>query len=498
MNHSHHPHLTALKFAKQFLVAPPGFTHELIARWRCTPLEPSLKLHSHPNLHLASAHSENGTLHGLGTFLDPNHPESSETEILAALIASSPSFGALESSLAHLGGRWVLIAGIGSQSRIYHDATGLKPIFLYLASPSAFYAASQPSLLHALGLTERDEDLVRAFEVQKNSGSWPINVVPYPNTKQVAPNHYLSLNDGSINRYWPTNDLPNRSSEEAAELMLPILGGLISAANARSKCVMNLTGGYDSRLLLAAAKSFRNNTEFFTVKRADSPHHDISVPKKLRSRFRLNHKFINPEQDFGPDVPDNQELVQALQQNVGGMYYDGSISASASMLASVGNKLHLPGLVSEVMRCFYYSDGVPPKRLDGKKIAHLAGFSGNEFAEQGFTEWCSYLPSSLPIESLDLLYWEHRLGVWASCGLSYREAVIDQIPPMNCRAFLEIGLSTGLNNRKTPYALIRELIRAAEPELVSLPFNRDWVDDWRDTLRKLPIPWRVKQRLKLV
>jgi hypothetical protein len=277
-----------------------------------------------------------------------------------------------------------------------------------------------------------------------------------------------------------------------------MLKGLISAAHCRADCVMNLTGGYDSRLLLAVSEAYWDKTEFFTVKRNDSPHHDLSIPRNLRRRFKLSHRFLDPLSDPKLGHAANKQLDQALQHNVGGMFYDGSIQAVASNCATIGNKLHLPGLVSEVMRCFYYKDGIHPSSLSASELARIAGFAGNQIAEQGFADWYSSLPEALSINALDLLYWEHRLGVWASCGLTYREAMIDQVPPMNCRALLEIGLSTHTRDRQEPYKIIRDLIKMAQPELLSPDFNRDWFDQWAKARRSLPIPWRLKRLLRWV
>ena len=159
----------------------------------------------------------------------------------------------------------------------------------------------------------------------------------------------------------------------------------------------------------------------------------------------------------------------------------------------VGERLLLPGLVSEINRCFYYQDGEHPSKISAANIAKRAGFEANPIAEEGIRTWLSELPSPLYVNTLDLFYWEHRLGVWQGTASTLREGITHQIPPMNCRRFLELGLSTNVECRKEPFLLIRRMIELAVPELLDFQFNHDWVDTLHDIRRnKIPLPWRVK------
>jgi hypothetical protein len=176
-----------LQFGKQFLIGPTGFNHEILTKWNSTRLGHSLELHYHPAAGLTTAQSDSVRLHGLGMFLEPEHPERNDTQILNGLTASASSFEQLESALSSLGGRWVLAATIRGHSRLYHDAGGLKSIFVSYGGASTFYVASQPSLLCALDLSLRNEELVRLFETQQNSGSWPVNVTPIRRQSKFCP-----------------------------------------------------------------------------------------------------------------------------------------------------------------------------------------------------------------------------------------------------------------------------------------------------------------------
>ena len=164
------PTASELQFSKQFLLAPKRFSHELLKDWTLQPVNNNYALYSHKKLSVANSSGSNTSLWGLGMFLDPCDTEADDKTIIQRLATSSLNFSELESNIAMLGGRWVLIAIIDNDVRIYHDATGQKPVFLYPKQAEEIYISSHPSLLHALEVTEYDIELVKNFEQYKNSG----------------------------------------------------------------------------------------------------------------------------------------------------------------------------------------------------------------------------------------------------------------------------------------------------------------------------------------
>jgi len=108
-------------------------------------------------------------------------------------------------------------------------------------------------------------------------------------------------------------------------------------------------------------------------------------------------------------------------------------------------------------------------------LADVSGFRRNNLAVPGLERWMSELPDGWTSRRLDLLYWEQRLGVWASAHLAFKEALFDVSPPMNNRSILSAGLSAPGDTRCKPYHLAREVIRRGDPRLLDIPFNQDRV-----------------------
>ena len=239
------------------------------------------------------------------------------------------------------------------------------------------------------------------------------------------------------------------------------------ALTIRKSCTMSITGGYDSRTLLSCALNSVDNINFFTVVSDYSPSYDVDVPRLISSKYQLRHQFI-----YKATVNKSEQAnIATLSSNVGGMYYDRSMKNIYAFASAIGENTHLPGSISEIARCYYYPYGPHLLNFTAKKLAKLSGFKNNPYAIKGLSIWLNNLPKNLPYYILDLLYWEQRLGVWASCGLTFREGVIDQIPPMNNREYMELSLSMPMQRRLPPHKLTRDIISLQDPSLVDIHFN---------------------------
>lgn len=486
----------SLLFAKQFLMTSKQIAKPILDDWSTLDLKTGYQLRTHPSLSVTHIHNATTEITGLGVFFDAHSVGANDKTIIQRLADTCDGFTSLEKALAALGGRWVLIASINGQSRIYHDAGGQKSVFFHTSATNDKFICSSPSLLEHIDVVTKDKKLQEEFEAYPNSGSWPINILPYFDVQQLLPNHYLELENLAVNRYWPLYKLPELSVESASQKMASLLKSLTESATQRKSCILNLTGGYDSRLILASAESKWPECEFFTVHRTDSPTHDITIPNKLKKKFDLQHVFIQSDATNVESAKANEELNQQLQINVGGMRYDPSLQATLAVKNVVGEKTHLIGLISEVNRCYYYGNGQHPTEITPELLAQRAKFGNNPVAIKGCKLWLDSLPDDLPINLLDLFYWEHRVGVWASCGMTFAEAAFEQISPMNCREYLETGLSVDVKYRKSPYLLISHAIGQLNPSLLQFKFNYDFSDFIRRLkFRSMAIPRRIKRAL---
>lgn len=474
-----------LKFAKQFVVAPE--TASAPDGWLKQDWTSHHWVATHPRLDVARVAKDDVEFICFGQILDPGNPSNTDREVLEHLSKAVRSFDELERELSNFGGRWVIIARIGESSRIYHDATGLKSVFYYSSpeSGSPVYLASQPVLFEDVAGLTRDTELEAAFLNAPHWSSWVGTRTPYRDVYQLLPNHYLELETGAVVRYWPRENVAVRSVEDAAPRMLDLLHRIMRAAVARGEATMGLTGGYDSRLLFAAAGDLRENLDFFTVRNETTPRYDIDIPKKLVGN-KYAHRIA--ETQLG-----DKDVQKILDMNAAGMFFDASKYYFQSLSSGIKNtnKVNISGMVCEICRCYYYGDGKHPVEIDSDYLCDLTHFQSNPIAKEAFDEWLSTIPKNTNVSILDLLYWEHRLGNWGAMGMAYREALSTMLAPMNCRALIEIGLGVPARDRARPHRLFRRIYALSDPRLAAIPLHRGRLTDVLMAIKNRMPPWAV-------
>ena len=397
----------------------------------------------------------------LGHAIDPMQPDLQNRDIVRQLADVGTSFDRLQARLADLGGRWLVLARIGDELRLYPDAGGTKSVF-YSADG---WVASQPGHFGC----PVDRTLAR----YPHAGAWPLGHTPFAGVRQLLPNHYLDLKHFRSVRFGPRR-AETTGIETAAEEIGQILRGTIAALLKRGSVALPLTGGFDSRTLLSAAHEHLAQIRLFSILDHQTDRHDYVLPRLLARQAGRPLRFVTT---FKADD---------VGYNTCGLYQDPNSSRIGAFAQA---DFVLLGHLSEILRCFYWKDGEAP-RVSADSLSRLAGFSG-DLAEV-FDGWLQGVPTRSAGETLDLFYWECRGGNWSSVCCTALDGYCDVISPYNCRRLLELGLGLDPAYRRRPYELHRHLCR---PEYRAVPFNETWLESMESLLPKW-FPWRLRLRLR--
>jgi hypothetical protein len=419
----------------------------------------------------------------LGHILDPRQPSRQNAEILDEVVGRSQSFAELEAELAGLGGRWLLFCRIGEEARLYPDAVGTRSAFYAVRPNGEVWVGSQPRVLLEGPGGEIDHRVWDDFLSAPVGDSWPASITPYVGVRQLLPNHWLDLKSGETRRFWPRHAVPRRDLEEAAARIADMLHRMMAALLQRGTAGMSMTAGYDSRTLLACAGELRDRLTFFVLSDPAVSWHDVWLPRKITRKLGQSVRAIRTR-------PFDKEFWATLQQNVGGMWWDPADHRIYSF-GAVRVRFLILSLMSEVARCFHYKDGVHPTAIGPELLASLSRYPGNRVAIAAFAEWLADVPEGTNVSTLDLFFWENRLGNWASMLFTAMDAVTEVVNPYNCRELLEIGLGVDLQYRCSPYRLHRRICEIAAPVTLSVPFNHMWQEDVYSRVAPW-IPWRVR------
>lgn len=459
-------------FASSLLATPRGLTP--------VSLFDTLRVNCHPALHWAEAKLDDRHLCLLGELIDPRAPTDTNAQVVSALLERCTTFDQFESEAARLGGRWVALLQIGGEARAYPDAGGTRSLY-YLADTAGVHIGTQPGLFVEAGLSSLDLETQTAFFAHEHADSYTLRLTPYRGVRQLVPNHYLDLRTGEEVRFWPREDVPARDVEPTLELVMSLLGGTVAAIAHRGKTTSPLSAGFDSRTLLAVVlkQGLMSQVAFARVSGHHLPFYDTITPRALSKHFG----FPLQEARAGRDAP---EISQVMEENIVGVMWDPAWHMFPGF-AQIPTEFLLLGQLSEIGRV-YYKKREGATSLTGVQIATMARYHENSLAAAQFQQWRDGMPPAALPYLLDLLYWEQRIGNWASLIATVLDTFHNVIFPYNSREILVAMLGVDPTVRGKPYLFHQRLCALGSPDLLDYPFNDSWADR---ALAKAP--WKVQQ-----
>jgi hypothetical protein len=459
----------------QFVLGPRPV--ERLASWNQYAIGPALHLSAHPALNVTQARGDGLSITLLGFILDPDAPELSDAEIVRRMVlAARPGISPVDLT-ERFGGRWLLIIEEPDGLRIFADPAGLRQMFhTDAAATGAMWAASSPGILgEILGLEispEAREFMASDYYTRDTERYWPWDTSPYSEIRRLPPNHELSVRTGTARRFWPDKGFAPSNPEEAAEVVGDTLRGLITAMHARGPLSLNLTAGFDCRMILAAARPIARDVVFTTAKKPGTLESDpdLVISRRLAETFGLQHRVIN--------------TARVLREEFRELYFSSNLLAhekwafiaQAGFDAFNGEKIGVTGHVAEIARCYYIKT---KSGLEGEQtftpelLAQALGMGQQAFVVRAMERWMDGLGEVYNYDARDLLYWENRIGSWlALCQQEFLLVSKETLSPFNCRRVIEAALSVDPGLRGAPdYPFFLTVIARLWPECLELPIN---------------------------
>lgn len=490
-------------FINQYLLGP-AFAEHLPTAWRRVAISDRLKLTAHPELSVTQVRDGDRVLTLIGHMLDPLAPESSNADIVQRLLPLRTR-AELLAATAGYGGRWLLIAAIGNESFLFHDALGLRQVFYTdPAQTRDVWVMSQPGIARGVlpltpdvqALAYSDTQTFRCtFEYR-----WPGAASPFKELRRLLPNHWLDLGSGRHHRYWPIAPIERIDVDSAVERLLVLLPGLMRAAVARFDVALGVTAGVDSRIVLAAARGAIERVRLMSLRQGRQPdnHPDIEIPARLLGRLGLAHDIVRAPASMSP------AFALHFKSNVHQAHDHYGHDAEALVSRYGRTYAAVTGSGAEIARCPFRGKMpyVDPAHLTPETLAWLEYGSLHPFLVAHFADWLrGARQPHVPL--LDLFEWEHSYGSWAAMvQLEFDVAWREIFTPYNCRAVLGTMLGVPERYRASRNSqLCHAFIARAWPELLSEPINPHkragrLASAWAGA-RAMNNYWRFRRRLRM-
>lgn len=289
--------------------------------------------------------------------------------------------------------------------------------------------------------------------------------------RRLLPSQRLCITTGEVRprRLLPPID-PYRSYEETLDLLgRSLIAALRRLPTAGGRLWLSLSAGYDSRIVLAAARAGGVEATAFTRVADRTSLADRLLPPRLARVAGYEHVFLAR----GRPAPTRRGL---LEQHSTGHVSDGDAAPLLQGQRDAAAGIAAGGWCFEVGKAPYR--WLPPQLPEDPLAAaiHVArrfGEPPDTTAVQGLSEWLAWVRVT-PHEQLDWrdrFHIEQRLAGWQSSKEQlYDMARLERCPVLNAaRSYaIVLGLDEPARQGKQPQV---DLLRRMAPELLEYPIN---------------------------
>lgn len=385
--------------------------------------------------------------------------------------------------IGKIAGRYVVFVIENDDVYVFNDPSGLRTVYY---TEDGDIVASHLKLLARMTGKKLSG---RSTQIEKDLDSTLCASV-----RQLLPNFALKANGGSVERFYPLekNRYTEWDLEDKLSRVQTLMNRVLSNVAERfgDKIAVSVTGGVDSRFILAMSRPYWHNMTGYTygLERARTATFrdqmmalDQDIVTQLIDLVPLKrHQFLDIE-----NLPKiSPEIQQTVRNNTWQNHLQGLLPAYCELFAEPG-WVHLRGNGLEVVKRFWRAPSASasealqlldlPQSPERTKRAEQLGYSRDHY---------DFLMT-------DLLYWEVRLGKWHAEIMNEQDVVYETVLPVSTREIYEILLSFSPAERTQAFAL-RELINRNVPVLNFIGTNerRNLYEQFRDSKaeREAPVP----------
>jgi len=400
-----------------------------------------------------------------------------------------------ESALYDHGGRWAAVFLAPALHRLYLDACGsLAAVF----SPRHEIVASTPTLVPYSKGCDDDHELAKTVMISGQDCGYPFGLTPRRHVERLLPNHFLDFETWESIRHWPIGEFAEiHDTESAVSEFVALLKKQIATVARLGSFYLPLTGGRDSRVLLACSREVLRNCTLFTVAMpTGAAKLDCLIAKKMSRRIGLNHKILHFER--------TSKEEQYLFSYRTGRCVDGlSIHAARIFQKLDPQRLIFLGAAGELGRSYHWRRGdtkssiISAEDLLQRLVRLLPGVSGSRIRARA-QEWLEALPLRNALSVWGLLYNEQYNGRWVGPKEYGYTPNRFRMWPFCHRRAVEIMLSLPADYRQD-LRFEHDVIKNQWPELLQFPFN--WPMGWRKGIffiaRRVQLVWKRLSRYTL-
>ena len=449
---------------RERLALPPDWRTHAVLDWQ---------LYVHPALPVVPLRTADGVAAGfaLGHLIDPDGHGVREP------ITLTTADDQLEQQLYRFGGRFVFIVLQPQRQRLYLDPLGsLATVW----SRDRRRVASTPTLLLH---DEPDHPIFRItlsdYPCFRPNLFFPAGLTAAKEVQRLLANHRLDLVSWTAARHHcisaPEEMTPDEIPAFVARFHTLVSGQIGAMIEAGDGAYLALTGGYDSRRLLACARAHTDRLECVTlesgpVRRIPANTLDVQLARALARQAGVRHRVLP-----APPVAPRETADYLLR-----IGYAGTPGKERLFAAAPRRRLDLT-------RAWMTGHGVNLDKFIDRPHGRTGAPTGDELLavvhlgrarelpqRDGLTEalngWLAAAPAGPPVWRMQLAMLENRISAWACAHLYGTAPFRIHLLPGTHRELID-GMLRLPPTYRARRRLTTDLLMLAWPELLALPFN---------------------------
>lgn len=412
-------------------------------------------------------------------------------------IYSTNEYGSVESIIESFlkTKNWELLEDLSGRFNIIIDS--LEPVVLHdsMGTKTLYYSTLDGNSIvtnHAtlIGLIKKQK-ISPEIKLYKQSDAYnirgtrflPGDITMFEDVYGMVPNNYFDIKKSKTYRYYYYDDIRSTTLNEFKHYVYLYYQRQSEYFKQQQYLpVLSLTGGFDSRLAIAAFKHFNVNFELMTWSRGVSVD-ESAVIEHLAKYLKKNHTLI----DTKAEVQDNSIKNLATFSNYNTSFSRGSSRLTALLKEALPNEnyVFIRGLGGEILRGMFNKSNSRLKSSENMSdIEYVTQVYNTNLIkkvevsdkyleltdkyQKGFFERAN-IDEKIKGDIGDLAYWEQRMGRWAAELHNEGDAAMKNFTSLNSKKIYKLAYGLSDSERFSGNLMI-ELISLFDKDLSEMPY----------------------------
>lgn len=350
----------------------------------------------------------------------------------------------------NLSGRFAIVVVQDSKLKIFTDPFGARTVYYSNVGLGVVVGSHSNLIAEICGrkICENTKKLMATFEYNNKTTKYlPGDLTIFEDIFYLIPNNYIDLSSSATYRFWPRSNIVASSFDELKECSREYFYKFNNYLKEQRQIIYyGLTGGVDTRILIAASKAYsmKFNTLTWDYKSV------TPLEKDLINGISEYLGFDNIWVDLRGKNNSKYSYLSNISYLNSGLVRGKRNFISKTFAYIPENAMFVRGLGGEILRGAYNKRVSPYGTMDSiDYLVKIYNGAKNKATTSAYDtlvykSFVDYVDRGnyrdiFDCDVGDLFYWEHRMAIWASNLLNEYDVILKNFVGINSRKLFSIS-----------------------------------------------------------